>query len=444
MTFTEPATVPAFPGFRLPRLCLPRPGTDLSRWAVVACDQYTSEPGYWQRAEQVVGDAPSTLRLIFPEVFLEAGDAPARIRHIQAAMRDYQARGLFVEHDGAVLVERSVDGHTRRGLMLELDLEHYDFSPTSSSLIRPTEGTIVARLAPRIAIRRDAELELPHILVLIDDPGCTVIEPLAAARTDLAPLYDAELMLGGGRVAGFAVGAAAGERAAQALSALARPAVFEQRHGVPAGTPPMLFAVGDGNHSLATAKAIWDQARATVGPDHPSRWALVEVENIHDPALHFAPIHRLLFGIKADLRAALAEAFGSRVTVTPVGGGDAMRQRVAAPAAGTQVLGLIEPGRGCSVIEIVDPPSPLAVGTLQPLLDRLLQQGGATQIDYVHGDDVIERLGQGAGNTGFHVPALGKHELLTRVVHDGPLPRKTFSMGEAHEKRYYVEARRIR
>ena len=444
MTFTEPAAVPAFPGFRLPRLCLPRPGTDLSRWAVVACDQYTSEPGYWQRAEQVVGDAPSTLRLIFPEVFLEAGDAPARIRHIQAAMRDYQARGLFVEHDGAVLVERSVDGHTRRGLMLELDLEHYDYSPTSSSLIRPTEGTIVARLAPRIAIRRDAELELPHILVLIDDPACTVIEPLAAARQDLAALYDAELMLGGGHVAGFAVSAEAGARAVQALSALARPAVFEQRHGVAAGTPPMLFAVGDGNHSLATAKAIWDQARATVGPDHPSRWALVEVENIHDPALHFAPIHRLLFGVRADLRAALAGAFGGRATLSAVGDGDTMRRRVQSAPAGTQAIGLIEPGARFSVLEIIDAPAPLAVGTLQPVLDRLLVQGGAAQIDYVHGDDVIERLGQAAGNAGFHVPGLGKHELLTRVVHDGPLPRKTFSMGEAHEKRYYVEARRIR
>jgi hypothetical protein len=233
MTFTEPATVPAFPGFRLPRLCLPRPGTDLSRWAVVACDQYTSEPGYWQRAEQVVGDAPSTLRLIFPEVFLEAGDAPARIRHIQAAMRDYQARGLFVEHDGAVLVERSVDGHTRRGLMLELDLEHYDFSPDVEQPDPPDRRHHRRAAGAAHRVRRDAELELPHILVLIDDPGCTVIEPLAAARTDLAPLYDAELMLGGGRVAGFAVGAAAGERAAQALSALARPAVFEQRYGVP-------------------------------------------------------------------------------------------------------------------------------------------------------------------------------------------------------------------
>jgi hypothetical protein len=202
--------------------------------------------------------------------------------------------------------------------------------------------------------------------------------------------------------------------------------------------------VGDGNHSLATAKALWDETKAALGPDHPSRWALVEVENIHDPALHFAPIHRLLFGVTGDLRAALRQALGEHVRVTPVADAGTMRQRVAAAPAGTQAIGLIEPATGCSVIDISAPPSPLAVGTLQPLLDAFLQQGGAAQIDYVHGDDVIERLGRQPGCAGFHVPALGKHELLTRVVHGGPLPRKTFSMGEAHEKRYYVEARRIR
>ncbi len=431
-------------GFRQPRLCLPRPGTDLSRWAVVACDQYTSEPEYWRRAEAFVGDAPSTLQLIFPEVHLEDGDAPQRIQRIQAAMRAYQAQGLFVAHDGAVLVERTVDGRTRRGLLLELDLEHYDFSPGATSLVRPTEGTMVARLAPRIAVRRDADLELPHILVLIDDPDGSVIEPIAAARGSLRPLYDTELMLGGGRVAGHAVSAEQLRRAEQALAALASPAVFEQRHGVPPGTPPMLFAVGDGNHSLATAKAIWDRVKATVGLDHPSRWALVEVENIHDPALHFAPIHRLLFGVTGDLRAALVAALGSRLTVTPAVSAAAMRERVRSATASRQAIGLLEPGACFAVIEITDAPAPLAGGVLQAMLDDFLQQGGATRIDYVHGDDVIERLAQQNGCMGFHVPALGKHELLTRVVHDGPLPRKTFSMGEAHEKRYYVEARRIR
>ncbi len=431
-------------GFRLPRICLPRPGVDLAKWAVVACDQYTSEPEYWHRAELEVGSAPSSLRLIFPEVYLESADAPARIARIQHAMRSDLAQGLFIERDGAIVVERNVDGQTRRGLMLELDLEHYDFRADSTSLIRPTEGTIVARLAPRIAVRRDAELELPHILVLIDDPTGSVIEPIAAARAELTRLYDTPLMLGGGQVTGYAVDAARGERAVQALSALAQPQAFAQRYGVPAGTPAMLFAVGDGNHSLATAKAIWQQSKATLGMAHPSRWALVEVENIHDAALHFAPIHRLLFGVRADVRAALAAAFGSRVTLADVPSAALMREHVQGTPDGQQAVGLIGPGARFCVVTFTAAPSSLAVGTLQPLIDRLLEQGGAAQVDYVHGDDVLDRLAQQADCVGFHLAGLSKHELLRRVVHEGPLPRKTFSLGEAHQKRYYVEARRIR
>lgn len=456
-------------GFRLPRISLPRRGIDLAKWAVIACDQYTSEPEYWQRVEQAVGDAPSTLHLIFPEVHLEASDAPSRIARIQAAMRRYLAEGLFTEHEGAVLVERmvgahvadgqTVDGRTRHGLMLELDLEHYDFSPTSTSLIRPTEGTIVARLAPRIEVRRGAELELPHILVLIDDPEQTVIEPIAAARAALEPLYDTDLMLGGGRVRGFAVDVARGAAAAHALEALARPEVMARRYDVPAGTPPMLFAVGDGNHSLATAKSIWEQAKAergaALGMDHPSRWALVEVENIHDPALHFEPIHRLLFDVRTDVRAALAEAFGPRFSCSDAPSAEAMRAQVQALQASAaraaragrradQAAGLVEPGGRFGVIRITDPPASLAVGTLQPAVDRLVEQGGATAVDYVHGDETLERLAREPGRVGFHLGTVAKSELLKRVMHEGPLPRKTFSMGEAHEKRYYVEARKIR
>jgi len=431
-------------GFRLPRTCLPRPGIDLKKWAVVACDQYTSEPEYWQKVAHEVGEAPSTLHLIFPEVFLGSAEAPARIRQIQQTMQRYVAEGLLRDHAGAILVERTVEGRTRRGLMLELDLEHYDFSAGSTSLIRPTEGTIVARLAPRIEVRRGAELELPHILVLIDDPACTVIEPIAAARDSLEPLYDTELMLGGGRVVGHAVSAAQSERAVEALRALANPQAFATRYGVLAGTPPMLFAVGDGNHSLATAKSIWDSAKATVGMDHPSRYALVEVENIHDPALHFAPIHRLLFGVSADVRQALAETFGAHVSCTDVPSAAAMRERVQAADDTRHTVGLIGPGARFSVVAITDPPTTLAVATLQAFVDGLIEKGGAKDVDYVHGDDALERLAMNDGCIGFHLAGVSKRLLLRRVVHEGPLPRKTFSMGEAHEKRYYVEARRIR
>ena len=433
----------AHTGFRLPRICLPRPDIDLKKWAVVACDQYTSEPEYWHKVAHEVGDAPSSLRLIFPEAHLESVDAPARIRQIQQTMRRYLADGLLREREGAIYVERTVDQRTRRGLMLELDLEHYDFSSGSTSLIRPTEGTIVARLAPRIAVRRGAELELPHILVLIDDPLHTVIEPMVAFLQAMEKLYDTELMLGGGRVCGHAVDAAQSERAVQALQALVSPQAFAARYGVPVNTPVMLFAVGDGNHSLATAKSIWDSVKGSVGSDHPSRYALVEVENIHDPALAFSPIHRLLFGVSVDVRQALAESFGSRLACTDVPSADAMRACVQTTAGPVHAVGLIGPGARFSVITIADPPSTLAVGTVQPFIDGLIERGGATQVDYVHGDEVLERLAMIDGSVGIHLAAVSKSDLLRRVVREGPLPRKTFSMGEAHEKRFYIEARRI-
>ena len=431
--------------FRWPRICFPRADIDLYKWAVVACDQYTSEPDYWRRAAQEVGDAPSTLHLIFPEAYLGSPDAPTRIRTIQATMRRYLADGLLREHEGAIVVERTVDQRTRRGLLLELDLEHYDFGSGSTSLIRPTEGTMVERLAPRIAVRSGAELELPHILVLIDDPGRTVIEPIVAARDSLPRLYESELMLGGGRVAGFAVNGIHRERAVQALQALANPQAFAARYRVSIDTPPMLFAVGDGNHSLATAKSLWDRVKSAVGMAHPSRFALVEVENIHDPALEFSPIHRLLFGVSGDVRLALAESFGSRLSCTDVPTAAAMRERVHAAARGADhTAGLIGPGARFSVMAIADPPSTLAVGTLQTFVDRFIEQGGATHVDYVHGDEVLERLSVDRGHVGIHLAPVSKGELLRRVVLEGPLPRKTFSMGEADEKRFYVEARRIR
>jgi hypothetical protein len=430
--------------FRLPKVLLPQPGIDLGRWAVIACDQYTSEPEYWGRVAAEVADAPSTLNLIFPEVYLETPDASLRIRRIQDAMRSYLSQRMFAEHAGVILVERTLGRRVRRGVMLELDLEQYDFGSTSASPIRPTEGTMVERLAPRIEVRRGAELELPHILVLIDDSERTVIEPLAAERRILTRLYETDLMLGGGHVAGYAVDAARGEKVTKALLALARPAAFARRYGVEETTAVMLFAVGDGNHSLATAKAFWESVKGTVGMDHPSRYALVEVENIHDPALEFAPIHRLLFGVTADVRAAMAEAFGSRLSCTELPTVGAMRERVHAARGPGHVAGLIGPGQRFSAIEIADPVSTLAVGTLQPFIDRFVERGGATHVDCVHGDHALERLATESHNVGLHLPALGKSDLLRMVVREGPLPRKTFSMGEADEKRFYIEARRIR
>jgi len=425
-------------------MLLPKTGIDLEKWAVIACDQYTSEPEYWHSVEREVGNAPSTLHLIFPEAYLGTPDAAARIGRIQNAMRTYLKEGLLCEREGAVYVERTIGDRVRRGLMLELDLEQYDFGGESTSPIRPTEGTMVERLAPRIEVRRGADLELPHILVLIDDPSCTVIEPVGAERRALKELYDTELMAGGGRVAGYAVDGARSGRVVQALHALATPQTFAARYGVAGGTPVMLFAMGDGNHSLATAKAYWDSVKASLGMDHPSRFALVEVENIHDPALEFSPIHRLLFGVSADVRQAMTEDFGHRLTCTDVASGAAMRERVQAARRSHHAAGLIGPGARFSLIEVADPQSTLPIGTFQPFVDRLIERGGASHVDYVHGDEAIERLAMNAGNVGLYLPALNKHDLLRMVVCEGSLPRKTFSMGEANEKRFYMEARRIR
>jgi hypothetical protein len=431
-------------GFRIGRVELPRRGIDMRKWAVVACDQYTSEPEYWEQVAREVGDAPSTLHLILPEAFLGRPQAAARIRAIQDTMRCYLADGVLREHRGAVYVERMLGDRVRRGLMLELDLEHYDYTAGSSSLIRPTEGTIVERLAPRIEVRSGAALELPHILVLIDDPAGTVIEPIGAQRAGLEPLYESELMLGGGRIAGYAVDERRAQAAARALDALADPQSFAARYEVPAGSPPMLFAVGDGNHSLAAAKAIWERTKASVGMDHPARFALVEVENIHDPALDFAPIHRLLLNVSGDVLQAMAGFFGSRLSSAEVPDAVQMRRRLEAAPPARHAAGLIGPGPRYRLVEIAEPRASLAVGTFQSFVEHWIGRGGAAEVDYVHGDDVLERLATEGNNAGLHLAAVSKGELLLRVVREGPLPRKTFSMGEAHEKRYYVEARRIR
>lgn len=430
-------------GIQIPQVVLPKAGTDLQKWAVVACDQYTSEPTYWQAVQQLVGDAPSTLNLIFPEVYLEQPGAPERITAIQNAMNTYLQADLFEPHEGLVYVERTVAGKTRHGIMLCLDLECYDIRAGSASLIRPTEGTIVDRLPPRIKIRESAALELPHILVLIDDPQHSVIAPLTRAKAGFDPLYDVELMQGGGHLAGFAVPEQAQDQVVQALRALAQPDAFAAKYGVGQDQPVLLFAMGDGNHSLATAKAIWDKKKPLVGLDHPSRYALVEIENVHDQALEFEPIHRVLFGLKKNLLAEFNRAWAGRFTYTEVATAAAMMQRVDGAQGANQAIGLVGGGQKFGVIEIQQPSSNLSVGTLQTFLDQFLKDAGAEAIDYVHGADVLERLALQPGNAGFYLAGMPKSDLFKTVILEGALPRKTFSLGQAHEKRFYMEARKI-
>ena len=432
-------------GVLVPEVYLPKAGIDLKKWAVVACDQFTSEPEYWREVEKLVGDAPSTLNLTFPEVYLEEAGKQARIQHIQASMREYLDEGVLEPHTGLVYVERTVGGRTRRGLVLAFDLECYDYNKGSSSLIRATEGTIVERLPPRMMIREGAALELPHILVLIDDPQRTVIEPAGAAKSNLRRLYDFDLMLDGGHLTGYAIDDALEARIVAALRRLADPKAFSAKYEIGTDEPVLLFAMGDGNHSLATAKAVWEKLKPQVGMNHPARYALVEIENVHDDGLEFEPIHRVLFGVKKDLSASLRSFYGVDFAYSKVANANEMIRRVDSARGDKQSIGFVRGGMQpeYGVIEIAHASSNLQVGTIQGFLDPFLKEGGAEKTDYVHGGDVVLRLGAQAGNAAFYLPSMSKSALFRTVILDGALPRKTFSMGEAREKRFYMEARKI-
>ncbi len=428
---------------QIPDVFLPRPGTDLTKWAVIACDQFTSQPNYWRKMEEIVGDAPSTLKMIFPEVYLEQPGADERIQRIQQTMADYLTGELLCPYSGMVYVERQVGGKLRRGLVLALDLEQYDYNKGSRSLIRATEGTIVERLPPRMRIRESALLELPHILVLIDDPDCSVIEPVGRKKDHLQELYDFELMTGSGHLNGYLVDDPQVEgMVISALERLAEPQVFSRKYNLSVNQPPLLFAMGDGNHSLATAKAIWEKNKAQVGMEHPSRYALVEIENVHDEGLEFAPIHRVIFGLKRDILSAFLSYYQPGSAYKQCADQADMMHRVDQSMGLPQTIGVISP-TGCGIVEISQPSSNLPVGTLQTFLDEFQKDGGAEKIDYVHGKEVVGQLGGLPGNTAFYLPGMHKSDLFKTVILDGALPRKTFSMGEAYEKRFYMECRKI-
>jgi hypothetical protein len=444
----------SFPDIALcvPRILLPRPGTDLTRWAVVACDQYTSQPGYWEGVREFVGDCPSTFNLILPELYLDTRQEPAIAARIQTHMRRYLSEGVLEEQPpGFMLVERTTSPDCiRRGLVVALDLEQYDYRPGSHTLIRATEGTIVERLPPRMRVRREAPLELPHCMVLIDDPGATVIEPLCAHSLEKA--YDFELMCGGGHIRGYRVEAPELiQGVARALAALGDPHTFAGKYGAP-DAPVLLYAMGDGNHSFATARALWEEIKKTAGtPEealrHPARYALVELVNLHDAALAFAPIHRVVFN--AEFAGVLQQmerffcAQGCRFCYTPCR--DTLQASAEADSCrlrGAHAAVCIAE-KGCGVAAIENPELTLEVATLQSFLDVFLREHRTATIDYIHGEGIVSDLATRPGNVGFLIQPLSKSEFFKTVIRDGTLPRKTFSMGEAHEKRYYLECRHI-
>lgn len=400
---------------------------DGSKWAVVACDQYTSEPEYWERVARTVGDEPSTLRLVLPEVYLE--ESHDRIPGIQETMNSY-IRNLLVAHRSQMIyLERTQsNGRVRRGLIGMVDLEHYDYRAGSTSLIRATEGTVLERIPPRLEVRRDATLELPHVMLLIDDPACNVIEPLAAKTEQLPLAYEFDLMENAGHVKAHFLDSVSLGRVTSALERLISPEYVESRYG--ADVAPLLFAVGDGNHSLATAKAAYEEIKQAYGERalrHPARYALVEVVNLHDDALHFEPIYRVLFNVEPnDVLGALEEySFGLSGTAAPQ-----QARFVTANRRGTIHFGA--------------PSEQLVVGTLQRFIDGYLATHPEAHVDYIHGSKTVEALASRERAVGFLFSGMSKDELFPAVIHDGALPRKTFSMGAAADKRFYLECRKIK
>lgn len=398
------------------------------RWAVVACDQFTSEPEYWQKAKETVGDSPSTLNLILPEVYLS--EASERLPVINETMKKYLREELVCHGDSMIFVERvQSDGGIRRGLIMAIDLEAYDYRRGANSLIRATEATVVERIPPRVAIRRDACIELPHVMLLIDDEKRSVIEPLMEnADGDVA--YDTPLMLGGGSIKGRFL--SDGEKAAvsAALDALITPDAIARRYGKE-GLSPLLFAVGDGNHSLASAKAMYEEVKAAIGEEaastHPARFALVEIVNIHDDALKFEPIYRVMFGVDPEDVMAELSAYVTELS------GDAQ------PQSFTYIYGDTQ-----GEMTVSHPQKQLTVGTLQDFIDGYLSTHKGAEVDYIHGEESVLALTKKENSIGFLFSGMTKDALFPTVMFDGALPRKTFSMGHAEDKRYYMECRQIR
>ena len=393
---------------------LPEAGVDMEKWAMVACDQYTAQKDKWREADEQVGAAPSALRLIIPEAYLD--ESEERVPKVQSQMESYLSCGVLREAvRGMVLVRRVTQSGARLGLVMTVDLEAYDFSPASHSLIRPTEGTIVSRIPPRQKVRRGAKIELSHVLLLCDDPNRSLIEPIYARRDSLRLLYDTPLLLNGGTIQGWAVEDE--DTLRQIADAIRALQSNLPRDGI-------LFAVGDGNHSLATAKAHWEEVKAALPESerasHPARFAMVELMNIYDEALIFEPIHRVLFGVTGrEALDMLADAGLVQDTEQP--------DLVLVCKAGDIPL------------RITRLLHTLPMGTVQALLDKR----ESLNLDYVHGEDAVRELVKKGQAVGILLPPMDKAALFPAVTQNGPLPRKTFSMGEANEKRYYMEARRI-
>ena len=408
-------------------ILIPNDSTDMKKWSVIACDQYTSEPEYWNNVKENVGDSPSSLNLILPEIYLENDDVDSSIEAIHENMEKYINDGIFTEYKNAVVyVERiQSNGIVRKGLIGAIDLEEYDFSKGSSSQVRATEATVIERIPPRIKVRQGAALELPHIMILIDDPDDTVMG--AVDKASMKKLYETELMQNGGSISGYLVDEAAQEKIDSALAALAEPDTFNKKYDL-SDTPVLLYAMGDGNHSLATAKEFYEQLKKSA-PDkdfsnHPARYALAEIVDLHSDALKFEAIYRLVYDVDNEaLIAGLTDALALSDSLA--------EQWVEIVCGGVD-----------KKMYIHNTSSNLSVGSLQNYLDGYIKKNGG-KIDYIHGIENVKTLAEKHNGIAFILPDMDKSQLFPTVIKDGALPRKTFSMGHADDKRFYIEARKI-
>ncbi len=420
-------------------MLIPNSSVNLEKWAVVACDQYTSQPEYWEKAAEIAGKGPSTLNLIYPEVFLEEEHPEKRITSINETMKKYLQDEVFTTYpETFFLVHRSTAAGTMRwGLIAALDLEHYSYAKDSKTWVRATEGTIESRIPPRKLIRKDAPLELPHILVLLSDEKRSIIEPFTEKTDSLVKVYDTDLMLGGGHITAYAISEEKDlDQIGSALEDLCT-------HVDPAN--PLIYAMGDGNHSLATAKSCWEDIKTGLTEsekeEHPARYALVELENIFDEGLTFEPIHRVLFNVTKEKFESLLSQYCDSFEEVSYSDVSSLMHELESNSE-DQIFGYNDV-HGIVLFKLTGAHASIAAGTLQLLIDDLTNQAGENAVDYIHGEKVTEELGKKAGNIGLFLPSIQKSTFFDTIVSDGALPRKTFSMGEADEKRYYMEARKI-
>ncbi|MGN0795825.1 MAG: DUF1015 domain-containing protein [Christensenellales bacterium] len=398
--------------FSAKEILLPK-SVDMSKWSVVSCDQFTSQPEYWHELENYVKGSYTTLDLIFPEVYLGIAGEDERIAEINANMERYLNDGVFTTvKDSFILVERTLkSGIKRVGIVGAVDLEDFDFSKNAQSVIRPTEGVVASRIPPRLKIRKDAKLELPHIMLLIDDPHFKVIEPVYKNKDKYEKLYDFELNMGGGRLVGYKVPFADVD-----FDGLTDVDEQKSKYGK---TTNFIFAVGDGNHSLATAKTHWDEVKKGLSDEekknHPARFALCEINNVHSDGITFEPIHRVVFGVDDDFI-------------------DYLKAKL----SGEAKLKVEYKGKA----EYIDVPklTPLAISEIQKAIDDY----GKGECDYIHGDEHLKNVASSGNGVAIYMPKIEKADLFKFVLSNGVLSRKSFSMGEAEEKRYYTEARIIK